>query len=869
MTPTEQLEAYLSTNRDSRQDWLQRISRNTVGPPGASSPRGHTGKPLNSGGHLNENKTGASSDCDRSGEARRAVSKPSKATLLQKLKLAQQQQRPSTVQDPAGPYSQMLRLQSAAPHSRRLKTKSLQRSVSFELPPSNIPQDSKASSQQLKGISLPSPPARRCSSALTGSTSTLLRTHQSQRHAADMSMPSASHALNLGSHSWAAPKVPADARCPGLGMEHDNILFRRSSANACSSSGRVQLMQTPPAQVGPRASPEVHLGSSRASRELHRLWQAAKAIPHASTITPSHVTRGHAQELQEADCGHQPSAASQPSARQAAAKRWRSADGQLSEVQLLSPPPEASGQHMLGSRQRSPQQHAWESGQSPGRPVAPSACRSVRRTQPYPLSCSSRQRHLPSRHLSFVDAVHCSPTARDAAGRFPRSKGSMSVQPEYQPERHAPRPHDHQAGNTGADSAAWVRSEASDRSLDGGTAAMASTPEGMYQAALKRIGALLKPDPDLYGTPARTHLAHHRPHASVDCSRAAITVLDSATRSAPTQAYSATGSNGTEEYAARAGPSYPSHTAVAHSPAEAVESMYDAGQPNASALGSPPQRMQRPGAVAPDASAWSPTGRLKLRLACKVGQIHTQGSNASNIGPAQLLRPTGEASPGKHDDPGSKAQPLQRRDVLQTVASKMSKPGLITSQYVLPVNEIARSQLPSRYTPAGPDRAAHDDHHSLRWSSHLMSSPHQHAPGRGLQSLYQDQAGGRSAAFCLDTEGSLSPSIRQHHWYHSQAGERRGEPVIYGNDEHLHQQMDTALAASAPSASELDGAAASHSLQPESSAAAECSSDEQIAQPTTYSSSLGAQALGDVPPERASYVSQESGYHACQVWQQP
>lgn len=173
MTATEELELYLSTSRDSRQTWLQRVSQNVAKQRGSPcAPRDRTDTSLEATAHPQRVVAGALGPSVAStaklshrqhGHAQPNLSKPSKAALLLKLKLAQQQ-RNVVAHDHKGPCEP----KSQTHATRKLAgTKSVQRSVSFELPPSNLPQDSAASNlRPVKGLQLPTPPAWRCRSAL-------------------------------------------------------------------------------------------------------------------------------------------------------------------------------------------------------------------------------------------------------------------------------------------------------------------------------------------------------------------------------------------------------------------------------------------------------------------------------------------------------------------------------------------------------------------------------------------------------------------------------------------------------------------------------------------------------------------------------
>lgn len=170
MTATEELEAYLSTSRDSRQTWLQRISQNVATQcEKPSAARGSTQRVAEAATEPHRVHSGVvgppvNSRQGQQGQAQPLISNPSKAALLLKLKVAQQQHRDVATLEHRGPHGESSQLKSARKHTG---TRSVQRSVSFELPPSNMPQDSQPSNlRPTKGLYLPSPPARHCRSAL-------------------------------------------------------------------------------------------------------------------------------------------------------------------------------------------------------------------------------------------------------------------------------------------------------------------------------------------------------------------------------------------------------------------------------------------------------------------------------------------------------------------------------------------------------------------------------------------------------------------------------------------------------------------------------------------------------------------------------
>ena len=355
----------------------------------------------------------------------------------------------------------------------------------------------------------------------------------------------------------------------------------------------------------------------------------------------------------EAEYSHQPSY--QPShARPAAAETQRAAsyDRFLSEPCLLLPQSKLGSLHTACSRHHPPKQHAWGLGQSP--PHASSPSRPVRSAQPSPLSRSSIQRDIPSRNLSFLDADNASPGARFAGERFGPVEGSVSKQDHQLLDDDAPQPYAHVAAlRKGHSIARLGRPRTLHTSLHCETGAFGSTPEDMYQAARKRIGALLRPDVDLRMTPLRHQ--QHGPHDD-DHAKAFVSSLDTAPRSAYTQAQSAAGSSGTEEYAARGGPSSSSQLtalAAAHAPRERHHSLHDA----ASASGRSACCVE-PGLDALVPLDWSPTGRLKLRLACNIGQSGTGGDSASRDGQDSVLRVVHKPDQGNHHAPGSVARPL-------------------------------------------------------------------------------------------------------------------------------------------------------------------------------------------------------------------
>ena len=177
MTPTEELDAYLGSSRDGKQQFLQRVGRNVAVAHGQTShhhlaglpkprspPKAHPSHPTK------PEHTSASTfpPGTRATAPPAAVLKRNKAALLHKLKLAQQQQRTVAAGIRSQPETQVETIAGqGSVHGRLQASRSKQRAVSFKLPPPAHIYESETGSLPLSyGICLPSPPPRQSRSAL-------------------------------------------------------------------------------------------------------------------------------------------------------------------------------------------------------------------------------------------------------------------------------------------------------------------------------------------------------------------------------------------------------------------------------------------------------------------------------------------------------------------------------------------------------------------------------------------------------------------------------------------------------------------------------------------------------------------------------
>ncbi len=183
MTPTEALEAYLAGDRDCRQDWWRSISNNVSGATYEADhmsafPQHFTAAARQQGqkGYL----TGQQApkrlvDKQQAQPSPAGLGQgPSKAELLQKLKLAQLRHKESPNIPVTSTDNSCRPNRSAVLGSRQRQSATSQRSVAFKLPASIRPQHCPADSLlQPNRLSLPAAPQLKSNSVFTVSVQCL------------------------------------------------------------------------------------------------------------------------------------------------------------------------------------------------------------------------------------------------------------------------------------------------------------------------------------------------------------------------------------------------------------------------------------------------------------------------------------------------------------------------------------------------------------------------------------------------------------------------------------------------------------------------------------------------------------------------